>query len=504
MFFLNRLLKSASTDQIAAVDLGSNSFHMIIAQWQDHNLSVVDRLKEPVRLGFGLRPDGSLSDDAQQRAMACLQRFGQRLQGFSQGKVRIVGTKTLRSLSNAKEFLAQAEALLGHPVEIISGEEEARLIYLGVSHAVAPNDGNRLVMDIGGGSTEVILGQGMEPKLKESLDMGCVAVIRNFFPDGKVRKKDLNKALTYCRQQIEPVLEDFQQLDWQECIGASGSIKAVAEVCQAQGWSDGQINLEHLQSLTEQFLKHGDINLSLKGLTEDRQPVFFGGLVVLTALFIDFQLQQMIPSDWALREGLLYDLKGRLEHQDIRDHSVQRLAERFHSLTRRAQRVESTAMHLLKQVEEEWQLDDESASQLLKWASQLVLVGLDITHSDYHKHSAYIVQNVDLAGFSRMEQSDLAALILAHRKRFPIKKFPIDNQAMVRLAFLLRLAVILNRGREQSDLTQLIFRAKKNGLTILMEPEWIEQHPLTHSDLMLEQEYLQELPFKFKMFERQP
>lgn len=484
---------------IAAVDLGSNSFHMIVARWENGQLALLDRLREPVRLGFGLQEDGSLSEDARTRALACLERFGECLRAYPSRKVRIVGTKTLRSISDSRQFLIDAEARLGHPVEIISGDEEARLIYLGVSQCIAPSKGKRIVMDIGGGSTEVILGDGMNPLLKESLNMGCITITKKFFMDGRVTEKLVTKALIACLQELEPVNEGFISQGWNEVLGASGSIKAVAKVCAANGWSDGTIHLEYLEKIIQLYCKAGSTIITLEGLSEDRQPVFLGGVIVLAALFEALGLKTMVAADWALREGLLYDLKGRLENRDVRQDSVDALALRFHVNMDKAQAVEKTALNLLKQVANDWKIATEDANKLLGWAARLYQVGLDIAHSDYHKHSAYVVQHVDLAGCSRVEQTQLGALVLAHRKRFPINKFPMENTDLVRLAILLRLAAIFHRGRVKPDLPTIRLQVNKQQLVISLSTRWLDKHPLTLADLETEQRYLSQIGYQLTL-----
>ena len=493
--------KDSQASHIAAIDLGSNSFHMIVARWDNDQLVLLDRLREPVRLGFGLQEDGSLSDDARERAMACLERFGECLRAYPSRSVRIVGTKTLRSISDSRQFLTDAEKRLGHPVEIISGDEEARLIYLGVAHCIAPDKGKRILMDIGGASTEVILGEGMKPLLKESLNMGCVAITKKFFMDGKVTEKLVTKALIACLQELEPVNEGFLALGWNEVLGASGSIKAVAKVCAAQGWSDGTISLDSLEKILHAYLKHGSLDLTMDGLSSDRQPVFLGGVIVLTALFEALEFNRMTAADWALREGLLFDVKGRLENRDIRQASVDALAQRFHVNMDKARAVEKTALNLLTQVSGSWSLTADDASKLLGWAARLYQVGLDIAHSDYHKHSAYVVQHVDLAGFSRVEQTQLSALVLAHRRRFPTRQFPLDNTDLLRLAILLRLAAIFHRGGARENLPTLKLAATAKQLQLKLPGKWMDKHPLTIADLETEQRYLGDIGYALQVGE---
>ncbi|WP_020207691.1 exopolyphosphatase [Gilvimarinus chinensis] len=488
MFNLSKFAPSDG-DHIAAIDLGSNSFHMIIARWENQQLTLLDKLREPVRMGWGLEDDGSLNPEVSERALACLERFAERLRSFPSGSVRCVGTKTLRSIANSKEFLRQARQRLGHPVEIISGEEEARLIYLGVAHCIAPDGRTRLVADIGGGSTEVILGQGMEPKVKESLSMGCVAMSKRFFADGKVTEKAIKKARIAAGQEISPVADEYSDCPWEEAIGASGTIKAVASVCQAAGWSSGEITLKSLEKIIALYAKHGATDLALDGVSEDRQPVFLGGAIVLAALFENLHIETMVAADWALREGLLFDLKGRLEDHDIRESSVRALADRFHVNASKAERVANTAQMLLEQVAECWSLDVKDAGKLLRWAAFLYPVGLDISHSDYHKHSAYIVQNVDIAGCSRAEQTQLAALVRCHRKSMNAKHFAEAGTDLLPLAIILRLAHIFNRTRRHSLPEGLTLSAKKKKIVLSIPEKWLEANPLTCADLESEAGY---------------
>lgn len=493
------LRSHSRASHIAAIDLGSNSFHLIVARWDNGQLTLLDRLREPVRLGFGLQEDGSLSEDARERALACMERFGECLRAYPSRSVRIVGTKTLRSVRDSRQFLKEAEKRLGHPVEIISGDEEARLIYLGVAHCIEPGKGKRIVMDIGGGSTEVILGEGMKPLLKESLNMGCVAITKKFFMDGYVDEKLVARAVIACLQELEPVRDEFLEQGWSQVLGASGSIKAVARVCEANGWSDGTITIGSLEKIMSMYIEHGNLDAQIAGLSEDRQPVFLGGVIVLCALFDALRLEKMVAADWALREGLLFDQKGRLEDHDIRQASVDALAARFRVNMDKARAVEKTALNLLGQVEHAWRLTAEDADKLLGWAARLYHVGLDITHADYHKHSAYIVQHVDLAGCSRSEQAQLAALVLAHRKRFPAKIFPMGNTELVRLAILLRLAIIFHRGSIKEGLTAMTLKANGKKMKLLISEKWISSHPLTYADLETEQRHLADIGYSLSI-----
>ncbi|CAG8998245.1 MAG: Exopolyphosphatase [Candidatus Celerinatantimonas neptuna] len=489
-------LENPRGQQIAALDLGSNSFHLIIARWEGEQIHIVDRIKEPVRLGWGLNEHGELDQQAIERAMACFARFGERLRGISVGNVRIAGTKTLRSVKNGDEFLEKAEKLLGHPVEIISGEEEARIIYLGVACDLAPQPGQRLVADIGGGSTEIIIGQGMEPKVKESLSMGCVAITKLFFAKGKVTSGKIKNARSACMQELLPVLETLQDNGWDEELGASGTIRAAADICRAKGWSDGTIKLKYLEQMLDEYRQAGSVEYSINGLSENRYPVFLGGLIILITLFEGLGLKQMVAARWALREGLLYDLKGRLEHRDIREVSIRNLANRFHVNMEFAHRVDKSAQRLLEQAHGWPQIN--RMSQLLHWGALLFQIGLDITHSDYHKHGAYIVEHVDLPGFSRSEQAQLALLIKAHRKRIS-KNFTSKSESLLKVLLLLRLAIILQRGRRGQKMPQLSLSVEQHDIALGLSESWLECNPQTYFDLQTEVHYHYQVGYQLRI-----
>jgi len=490
-----RKQRNAPAETVAAVDLGSNSFHMLVARPNGAELVVVDRLREMVRLAAGLDEQRHLDRDAQRRALDCLERFGQRLRDMPQGSVRAVGTNTLRSAHNAGEFIEAAERALGHPIEIISGVEEARLIYLGVAQSTPGHTGPRLVMDIGGGSTELIIGQGFEPHRMESLYMGCVSMSRRHFPDGTISTKRWQRALLAARQELEPLEASYRDLGWEEVIGASGTIRAVRSVVQDAGWSPTGISRESLVRLAEELLKAGEVDkLKLGGLSAERAPVFPGGVAVLLATFDALGIEQMRVSDGALREGLLYDLLGRIRHEDVRSRSVGSLAERYHVDGEQGERVARTAGHCLEQVAPAWELEGEETAQWLDWAGRLLEIGLDIAHNQYHKHGAYILENADLAGFSRQEQRVLAALVRLHRRKFAmdvIKALPKDwHQPVTYLAILLRLSALLHRSRSPAPPPAFTLETADKALHLGFPPGWLDEHPLTRADLEQEAGYL--------------
>ena len=482
-------------DTYAAVDLGSNSFHMIVAREQEGQLHIVDRLREMIRLSAGLDDAKCLTLEAQNRALDCLQRFGQRVSGIPLGKLRAVGTNTLRSAHNSHVFLPRAEQALGHPIEIISGMEEARLIYLGVAHSLAADDSKRLVVDIGGGSTEVIIGEGFAPLCMESLYMGCVSMTMRFFPRGEITAQAWKRAEIAAQVELEPIVTLYRQAGWDKAIGASGTVKAVRNVVQAMGWCENGISAAAMKKLVSALKQAGHFDkIQLNGLSEERRPVFAGGVAVLNGIFKALRIEHMEVSDGALREGLLYDLLGRMHHEDIRGSSVVALTKRFQLDLAQAARIEDTAKQLLSQVAKVWQLNIIEDGQWLSWATQLHELGLSIAHSHYHKHGAYIVQNADLSGFSQQEQAILAVLIRSHRRKFLKSQFetlPAKWQIRAqRLTILLRLCVLLHRSRSTTPIPNLDLKTKDNALTVVFPKDWLKKYSLTRADLEQEITYL--------------
>ena len=485
----------SSYDTYAAVDLGSNSFHMIVAREQQEQLHIVDRLREMVRLSAGLDDAKCLTLEAQTRALECLRRFGQRVASIPLGKVRAVGTNTLRSAHNSHVFIHKAEEALGHPIEIISGMEEARIIYLGVAHSLAVDKNRRLVIDIGGGSTEIIIGEGFSPIYMESLYMGCVSMTLRFFPNGEITAPTWKRAELAALVELEPILTLFQKAGWNKAIGASGTVKAVRSVVQAMGWCDNGISISALKKLADSLRKAGHVDkVQLKGLSDERRPVFVGGVVVLYGIFKALKIDFMEVSDGALREGLLHDLLGRVHHEDVRGRSVVALAKRFQLDLAQAARIEDTVKHLLSQVATDWRLNITNDGQWLSWATQLHELGLAVAHSHHHKHGAYIVQNADLSGFSQQEQAILAVLIRTHRRKFLKTYFqslpPHWQLRAQRLAILLRLGVVLHRSRSPLPVPRLQLTSTDNSLVVKFPKGWLAKHPLARTDLEQEKNFL--------------
>lgn len=494
------------TDTIAAIDLGSNSFHMIVARL-DSDLQVIDRIKEMVQLGAGLDARNRLSEAAQVRALDCLARFGQRLRNLPPERVRIVGTNTLRQARNSADFVSRAESLLGHAVEVVNGMEEARLIYLGVAHSIANSPDRRLVVDIGGGSTELIIGEGFEPLHLESLGMGCVSMTQRFFADERMRESELRTAELAVQLKLEPVILGFRERGWQQVIGASGTIKAIRDVVVGEGWSQDGITLPALRKLRGALLAAGKASVIGQrwNLEPARAHVFTGGFMVLHGLCEALDIGQLQVADGALREGLIYDLVGRIRHEDVRHRTVAGLIRRYGVDQAQAERVATTARQLLGQVRSDWGLTSEELSYALEWSARLHEIGLLIAHSGYHKHGAYLLENAELAGFSQSEQKLLAVLVRGQRRKLSAKLFadlPRDSVLPAqRLCLLLRLAVVLHRSRSSQPLPPLQLQADGSRLTLLFPPGWLDAHPLTRADLEQEAAYLEKAGVRLQVGE---
>jgi exopolyphosphatase/guanosine-5'-triphosphate,3'-diphosphate pyrophosphatase len=478
-------------DLLAAIDLGSNSFHMVVARYVLGQLRTVDRLREMVRLAEGLDERRGLTPEVRQRALACLSRFGQRLRDIPPQRVRAVATNTVRQLANPEAFLMPAETALGHAIEVVSGREEARLVYLGVAHAQPPRpDQLRLVIDIGGGSTECIIGSGLEALERESLQAGCVASTRRFFADGKLTKKRWAEALTEVTAEFQQFAGVYRHLGWDEALGSSGTNKAIGEICAGLKLTKGAITTEALPQVRDRLLAAGRIDaIDLPGLSEERKPIIAGGVLVLEAAFDALGLKRMAVSKAALREGVLYDMLGRGSGADPRDASVLALMQRYGIDTAQAARVEATALQLFDRVAHDWRLQPDDR-QLLAWAARLHELGLAIAHSQYQVHGAYVLEHSDIAGFSQQEQRMLAAVVRAHRRRVPKSAFDALPERLLastrRITALLRLAVALHRSHEPDALPELRLVADDDRLTLSLPRPWVDARPLLASDLATE------------------
>ena len=485
----------------AALDLGSNSFHLIVAYDRPGRFHIVDKHREMVRLAEGLTGSNTLRDSVVERAITCLQRIGERLRELPPHHVRVVGTNTLRQATNSHAFIEAAEAALGHKIEIISGREEARLIYLGVSHSLEDHHESRLVADIGGGSTELILGRQFQPRLMESLHMGCVSISDRFFREGKIRAAAMKQAVDACRQELEVVSQIFKAHGWDSAIGASGTLIAInTAVAELLGHS--RITADGIAELTKRLVdaKHVD-GIELPGVNKARAPVFPGGVAIVAALFEELGIEGMVVSNGALREGLLHDLLGRVHAEDIREMSVDDLTTRYQIETNHALRVAATASELLYQVRDKWEINSIDDANLLRWGAMLHEIGMDVSHSSYHKHGGYLLEHMDLPGFSQFEQKRLSLLVRTHRRKFPIDEFD-PGDPLVKLCILLRIAVVFHRNRTNEPPPSVALRPDDGGLRMTVPSRWLDAHPLTELDLAQEAEYLQAASFELRVVKK--
>ena len=438
------------------------------------------------------------------RALDCLGRFSQRLQDIDKKDIRITGTNTLRLAKNAKKFTKRAKKILNHRIDIISGIEEARLVYQGAIYGLAELGDKRLVIDIGGGSTELIIGENRNPIQLESLDMGCVSVSKMFFSDGLISQAKIKEADKYVRHNIYPIQQDYLTTGWEQCVGTSGSIRSISRVLLTSGFTDGTITYKGLKQLLVKIEEFKSIDkIKFEGLSSQRRPVFIGGVIVLKAAFKALKLQQMTVSDGSLREGLMLDIVGRIKHEDIRVSSVEHLASRYGVRSQHANNIVATCEHLYDELKESWMLDDENHYLLLLWAARIHEIGLAISHAGYHKHGAYLAQNSDMPGFSLQEQQILSLLIRYHRQKFIKEDFKTFSskyrKALYRLTIILRIAVILNRSRPDYQEPEYSVKAKKKSLTLRFPERWFDDNPLTIADFENETDYLETIGFKLKI-----
>ena len=472
---------------IAAVDLGSNSFRLQVGRVVDEQIYTLDSLKDPVRLAAGLTAQKILDGPSQLRALEALARFGERLRGFDAGAVRAVATNALRVAKNAPQFLAQAEAALGFPIEIIAGREEARLIYLGVAHTLPNPHTQQLVVDIGGGSTECIIGRDIAPIELESLYMGCVGYSLKYFPRGRIEKAGLKEAELAARRELQAIVRQFRKTGWEEAVGASGSAKALTDLIELNGLSgsgETGITRDGLERLRALLLRAGDMGrLTLQGLRPDRIPVLPGGLAIMLAVFKAFGLERMTFSEGALRQGVLYDLLGRYHHQDLRNATVQQFMRRYQVDAAQAARVAATARGFLIQLLPEAAEGEQAAAQVLDWAAFMHEIGISVAHSGYHKHSAYILANADMPGFSKRDQARLSRVVLAHRGKLErVQEILADSPDWL-LIFSLRLAAVLHRARDDAPLPAIGVKRNERGFAVSVDPHWLAASPLTAAAL---------------------
>ncbi len=487
---------------LAAVDLGSNSFHLIIAKIEHGEMRPVEVLAEKVQLGAGLEK-GRLTDEAIERGLECLSRFAQLLERVEPERLRVVGTNALRIAKNRRAFTRPAGKLLNSKVDVIYGREEARLVYLGVAHTLADDAQSRLVIDIGGGSTEFIIGERFEPRRLESLQMGCVSFARKYFRDGRIDRDHYRRAYDRACLETSHIRHAYHREHWKECVGSSGTLNAIDAIITENGWGSGGIDRAGLEKLEKKLLKFSKAdNIKLPGLVPQRRNVIVPGVAITRALFDVLQIDVMRTSRGALREGVIYDLMGRLSHEDVRERTVNALMQRYGVDTDTAAIVERRALTLFAGTRINWHLVTNDW-ELLHWVSRTHEIGMAISHKHFNRHSAYLLRNADLPGFSQEEQEQLAVLALCHRGKLKEELFAdiadSDLQRMKYLVTIMRLAACFKYVERLALLPDFTITARENTLKLGFPGGWLEDHPLTARELELEQEALRRIGMKLKI-----
>ncbi len=478
-----RLPKPSSPSTLAVVDLGSNSFRLEIGRVEGDQIFRLDTWRETIRIGAGIDAKGMLTAKARREALACLTRFRERLSGLHPSGVRAVATNTFRVAKNAGDFLPRAEAALGFPIDIIGGHEEARLIYLGVAHVLPASSEPRLVIDIGGGSTEFIIGRHMTPERLESLKLGCVSMSQRFFPDGALRAENFVAAETHARAEIEAIAGAFGREHWQEAFASSGTALALAAILEENGLSAGGITPEGLARLRKRMVGAGRISrLSLEGVKPERGPVLAGGFAIMAAALVELRVPRINPVGGALRLGVLYDLLGRSSKRDSRAVTVESMLERYHCDRPHAERVAKMARELYLKASPK---PDPQAAQRVEWAGLLHEIGYTVSHLSFHKHGAYILENADMPGFSAQEQHQLAWLVLGCRGGLSKMSRMLSEHDATAQILALRLAVLFHHARRAIDRPRIVLRV---GATIAFgtSRSWLAAHPLTSHLLSVE------------------
>ncbi|KFI13484.1 exopolyphosphatase [Vibrio coralliilyticus] len=489
------MTQSPEIRDVAAIDLGSNSFHMVVARVVDQDLQLVSRHKQRVRLAAGLDAQKNLDNASIERGLECLAMFAERLQGFEECNVRIAATHTLRQANNAHIFLQRAREVLPFPIEIIPGVEEARLIYLGVAHT-QPESDSKLVVDIGGGSTEMIIGKGFDPELINSKQMGCVSYTKLYFANGKLSRKNFAKAILAAEQRLESIAHRYCKKGWEIAFGSSGTIKAIREVLIGMGYDDGIITAKRLDKLVEKLCEWPTIeDIDLSGLTPDRKPVFAAGVAILMAIFKDLRIDEMHFSEGALREGLLFEMEDGFKRSDIRMRTTENMASKHLVDLDHAAKIKHQAQSFLQQVHQDLGIKKSSELfDLLDWSALLHEVGLSISLQAFHRHSAYILRHTYMPGFNREQQTVLAMLVRFQRKALKLHEMEeftlFKKKHIIGVIRILRLAILLNGQRNEDALPKLMLSIDGDTWTLGSEDdEWLEHNKLLHADLMTEQEY---------------
>ncbi|WNC70092.1 exopolyphosphatase [Thalassotalea nanhaiensis] len=489
------------SQKVAVVDLGSNSFHLVLARIVEQDVQILLKEKLRVRLAQGLDINLNLSEESIERGLRTLAIYAETLKGFHPSKVNIIATYTLRVANNASKFLQRAKAIIPYPIQVVSGQEEARLIYQGVAHSMHYQE-NRLVVDIGGGSTEFIIGNGFNTLALSSRNVGCVSLSKTHFGQGKINKKRFKNALLAAEQELEPIVDKFKNITWKLAIGTSGTASALTEIAHANNFCQGPLTHQALTDIKNAVLKFDHFEqIKLKGLTTDRQHVIVGGLIIMMAIFDLFEITQLEYCDKALREGALYEMDDNLQHEDIRERSIESLINRVSVDVQHNEHVALTCLQLLKQSQPGWDFNAiPETPRYLRWASALHEVGLHINSSNYHKHSAYVIENAGMLGFNQDEVTLLATLIRLHRKKILNELIPelslFDYKWVARLIVIFRLSVLFNQKRQKDFLPTWQFKVHKNNAELEFPQAWLTNKELFKANLDTEIKQMQKLGIK--------
>ena len=484
----------------AALDLGSNSFHLIVARDNDGSIQVIDKHREMIRVAAGLESTGYLSAESIERALECLNRISQRLRNLPHRNVRVVGTNALRQARNRDEFINQAESILGHDVDVISGREEGRLIYAAVAHSIESRSDRRLVIDIGGGSTEFIAGHRFEPHLTESLHIGCISMTERWFKNGEITAKGMTQAIQDVRRELEVIEHNYRAHGWDLTVGTSGTMLAIQNAI-SQFTTEG-ITASTLKELTRRLVAFGHVdNIDPAWCASRRAQSLPGGIAILRGAFKSLKIKQFTVSNDAMREGLLHDLLGRAQNDDIRERTVRGLIPRFHIDQHHATLVANTALTLFDSIYPDPDGDLAEERLLLRWAAMLHEIGMNVSHIAYHKHGAYLLEHLDVPGFALTEQEQLGWLVRSHRRRIVAEDHMPHNKSLNHLCVLLRLAVTLRRNRADDRLPKFELRKHQDEYDFRIEKKWLDKHPLTQMDLAQESQYLEETGVKLNVVE---
>lgn len=488
-------LPEKEVSMYAAVDLGSNSFRLHVGKHDGDAIRVLKSLREPIRLAAGLDAKGNLTDAAMQSALACLRNFQAVLAGYRLDAVRVVATSTLRVARNSAAFLPAAEQAIGYPIEIISGEEEGRLIYMGVANALAAPGERRLVIDIGGGSTELILGRGAEIERVESFSIGTVKQSLSFFVGGRIDAASYDAAILSARSHFEDAAPPYQRQNWQTGYGSSGTVRAIAEIISRNGLGDGLLSAAGLDALKQRFIGFGQVTLiDMPGLRPDRAGTIIGGLAILIALVRELGIDFIVPVEAGLRMGVMWDLYLRSMQKDRREQSVVELARKFHVDEGRAASAAQQAGALYAQLKSA----TDNYIRPLQWSAQLHEMGMAVSQTGYHKHGAYLVENADLPGFTTREQKLMGRLIVAQKGNLRKVADALAEPDFAKAVLALRMAILLMHARMVAGPGDLKLRMKSR-IELEIRRDWLAGHPTLAFWFEKEQEWWDEVDIDFSV-----